>query len=167
MNLEKLRRYEYPAGIGLIIIALIIYKFRFLSLPYYWDEAWPYSAGIHDLYTNGLSLMPGAISSFVARGHPLMFHFLAAGWMKVFGTGLFAGHCFAMLISTLLIISIYLFCKTFFSERIGFIACLLFGCQAIFISQSSFLMPEVLMALCTMLCFLTYFTEKKNAIHFI
>jgi len=61
MNWEKLRKYKYATAIGLIIIALLSYKFRFLFLPYYWDEAWPYSVGVHDLYDNGLSLMPGAI----------------------------------------------------------------------------------------------------------
>jgi len=161
MNLEELRKYRHHGGVAIIIIALIIYKFRFLSLPYFWDEAWPYSVGVHNLYDNGLSLMPGAISSFVARGHPLMFHFLAAAWMNVFGTSLLSGHSFSMFVSILLIITIYVFCKTFFSERVGFIACLLFSCQAIFIAQSAFLMPEVLMALWTMVCFLAFFREKN------
>lgn len=104
--------------------------------------------------------MPGAIPTFVARGHPLMFHFLAAAWMKIFGTGLLSGHSFAILVSISLIITIYFFCRTFFSEKIGLVACILFSSQAIFIAQSAFLMPEVLMALWTMLCFMAFFRKK-------
>ena len=161
MRLAYLSKYKYPAGVALLILLLVIYKLKFLGLPYFWDEAWPYGVGVRTLYNHGLSIMPGAIDPFIARGHPLVFHFLAALWMHIFGTGLYSGHSFALMVSVTLIISIFIFCKTFFSERIGLISCILFGTQAMFISQSSFLMPEVLMALWSMLCFFAYFKNKR------
>ena len=103
MNFELFKKNKYPIGVAVIIIALAVYKFPFLSLPYYWDEAWPYSVAVHAMYNHGLSLIPGAVAPFVARGHTLMYFFLGAAWMKIFGTSLFSGHCFALFIS----ISIY------------------------------------------------------------
>jgi 4-amino-4-deoxy-L-arabinose transferase-like glycosyltransferase len=158
---DKMKNLKFPLGLAIIIASLAIYKFHFLFLPYYWDEAWPYSTAVHLLYNHGLSFLPSSIPSEISRGHPLMFFFLAATWMKIFGTGLFSGHCFALLISTTLLIIIFLFCRRFFSERVGFIACLLFATQAVFIAQSVFLMPEVLMALWTTVCFYAYFNESK------
>ena len=160
MDLHNKNKLYYTVGVGAIIVALIAYKLRFLSLPYYWDEAWPYSVATRTLYDHGLSFMPTAIPAFVSRGHPLMFFFLGATWMKVFGTGLLQGHLFSLTVSVLLIGTIYGFCSRFFSARIGFIAALLFAVQAVFIAQSVFLMPEVLMALWTMACFYTWFTGR-------
>jgi 4-amino-4-deoxy-L-arabinose transferase-like glycosyltransferase len=158
---EYFIKNKYSIGILTMVIAIVVYKLPFLTLPYYWDEAWPYSAAVHTLYNHGLSFLPTAVPAFVSRGHPLMFHFLVALWMNLFDTGVLAGHSFALFISVLTVVSVYLFGKRFFSERVGFIASLLFASQAIFISQSAFLMPEMLMALWTMVSFYTYFANQK------
>jgi 4-amino-4-deoxy-L-arabinose transferase-like glycosyltransferase len=135
-------------------------------LPYYWDEAWPYGVAVRTMQAHGISLIPGSISTFLARGHPLMFHFLAAVWMDVFGVSLISGHSFALVISILLIITIYQFCKDLFSERVGFIAVLLFASQAIFIAQSVFLVPEMLLALFTLLSF-NFFLKGNNLLFIV
>lgn len=156
-----LMKYRYRFGIVIVIAAVIIYKLKFLLLPYFWDEAWPYSVAVRTLFNNGLSLLPGAIDADLSRGHPLMFHFLAALWMKIFGNGVLSGHSFVLAISVFLIVCTYLFCKKFFSERVGFIAGLLLSVQPLFITQSVFLMPEMLMALWTMLCLFVFFEGRK------
>ena len=112
------------------------------------------------MYRHGLSLLPGAVPPFIARGHPLMFHFLAASWMHIFGTTLFSGHCFALTISVMMIMMTYLFGRDFFSARVGFIAALLLSTQAVFIAQSAFLLPEMMMALWSLLCFYSYLKKK-------
>ena len=161
MKWDILRKEKYFIGLIVVILCLVVYKYRFLSLPYYWDEAWPYSVAVHTLYDHGLSLLPDAIPSFISRGHPLMFFFLAASWMKLFGTGLVSGHSFAITVSILLIIAVYIFCSNFFSKKVGLMACILLVAQAVFIAQSSFLMPEMMMALWTMLCLFTFYKRKK------
>lgn len=155
------KKHRYIIGVAVMIVSLVIYKSSVLSLPYFWDEAWPYSVAVGTLYDHGLSFMPDAIPAEISRGHPLMFFFLAAGWMKIFGVGQVSGHCFALLVSALTVTSIYIFCRRFFSERVGFIAGLMFSCQAIFISQATFLLPEMLMALWTLLAFYFYFSGSK------
>lgn len=151
--------------IGIIVLVFVIVKIPFLFLPYYWDEAWPYSVAIHTLVDNGLSFLPNAIPSDVSRGHPLMFHFLAALWMKIFGSGFVSGHSFSLFVSVILIVTIFIFCKTFFSERTGIISCILFCTQSAFLAQSVFLLPEVLLTLWTLLCF--YFFLKKNKLWYV
>lgn len=153
-------KHRYKLGTLIIAFAIIIYKFKFLFLPYYWDEAWPYATAVNKMYEHGLSLMPGSIPVIVSRGHPLVFHCLAAAWMKIFGAGLFPVHCFALFIAVALVVAIYAFCATFFSERVAFVACLLFAAQGAFIAQAAFLLPEMLMALWTLLCFYAFFKNK-------
>jgi 4-amino-4-deoxy-L-arabinose transferase-like glycosyltransferase len=144
-----------------LIAGVILYKFRYLSLPYYWDEAWPYSKAVYLMYVHGPSLLPNSIAPFVSRGHPLMFHFLAAIWMNIFGTGLISGHSFALAISIFVIIVSYIFCKKFFSPQVGIVAAILLAFQPVFIAQSAFLLPEMMVALWTMLCFYFYFSNRK------
>lgn len=165
MAANILQKRKYELGLLLILVCLVIYKLPFLKLPYFWDEAWPYSVGVNEMYKHGLSLLPGAVPPFIARGHPLMFHFLAAAWMKMFGTSLISGHAFAMAVSLLLVVTVYISGTRFFSNRVGFIAALLFAAQPVLISQSAFLMPEVMVGLWAMLAFYFYF--QKKAILFV
>ena len=65
-------------------LIFIIFKLPHLSLPYYSDEAWSYIPAIHMMETNGLSMLPDALPPDVSRGHPLLFYFLGALWMRVF-----------------------------------------------------------------------------------
>ena len=64
--------------IGIIILVLIIFKSQVIALPYFGDEAFPYSIAVRTLLKSDLSLMPTAIPPELSRGHPLVFHFLAA-----------------------------------------------------------------------------------------
>lgn len=146
----------------MVIAALVVYKLPFLNVPYYWDEAWPYSTATHIMYNRGLSFMPDAIPPFISRGHPLMFFFLAAAWMKVFGAGFISVHSFALAISAATLAATFAFCRQFFSARAGFMATLLLSVQAVFISQSAFLMPEMIMALWTMVCLHAWFANGKT-----
>ena len=67
----------------LATIAFIIFKIPHLSMPYCWDEAWVYGPAVRMMAENGLGLLPDALPVHYSRGHPLLFHFLAAGWLTV------------------------------------------------------------------------------------
>ena len=144
-----------------LLLGLVSYKLQHIGLLYFGDEAWPYGVAVRTLHHNGLSLLPHALPPDLSRGHPLLFHFLAAMWMRIFGTSPVAGHTFALTISVLLILEVYFFCKAFFSERVGFLACFILCVQVGFVAQSAFLLPEVLFALFTLLAFHAFFREKK------
>src|SRR5436190_472897 len=98
----KLRAHINSIIILCLVIGMVAFKWSYLSLPFFWDEAWPYSTAVHAMYNHGISLIPGSISPSISRGHPLLFYCMAAAWMKLFGTSVFAIHLFALLISVLL-----------------------------------------------------------------
>lgn len=160
MIFATLKAHKYLTAVIAIIIALVVYKLPVLKLPYFWDEAWPYSVAVHTLYHNGLSLLPDAIPPELSRGHPLLFHFLSAGWMNVFGTQTAAVHAFSLFVGALLILMVYQFCRAFFSARIGMVSCLLLATQGAFVAQSAFLLPEVLLSLWSMLCLYLFFKRQ-------
>jgi len=140
---------------------LILIKYNTLSLPYFWDEAWPYATGVHLMYDKGISLLPGAIPFEISRGHPLFFHFLSSLGMKIFGNSIFISHCFSLFISCCLIVTIYFFGEKFFSAEAGFFSALIICVQPVFLAQSSMLLPEMLLALLSFLSLYFYLTGKK------
>ncbi len=150
----------YFIGLLGVISAVLVFKFKHLSLPYFWDEAWVYAPAVLEMHKSGLSLLPDAIPPELSRGHPLLFHFLAACWVKIFGTSFFAVHSFALTVSVALLVAVYLFCKEFFSPLVGLLASLMLAVQPLFLAQSSFLLPEVMMALWTVLVLYYYLKEK-------
>lgn len=143
-----------------VLAVFIILKIPHLSYPFYWDESWPYASGVNEMYVHGPSLMPGAISGEVARGHPLMFHFLAACWMKIFGPSHIAMHAYPLFISLFLLIVIYETALAFFDERTAMAALLTIAVQQCFFVQSAFLLLELQLALFGFMSILFYAKEK-------
>jgi hypothetical protein len=143
-----------------LVILFIIFKIPYLSLPYYWDEAWVYGPAIRIMEAHKLSLLPDALPVYYSRGHPLLFHFLGALWMRVFGTSLTASHLFALSISIALLVFVFVFCKNLFNKETGLIACLFLVLQPIFQAQSVLLLPEVMVSLFSLMT-LYYFIKEK------
>ena len=145
----------------LVLILVCIIKFPHLFLPHYWDEAWSYSPAVQFMYENHLSIIPGALPSDLSRGHPLLFYFLSAGWMRIFGPSLFSKHTFALCVSLIYLISIYFIVRKLFSSRAGIMAAIFTACQALFLAQSSMLLPEILLSLLTLWTLYSYLEKKK------
>jgi len=113
------------------------------------------------MYQNGPRMLPDAIDTEISRGHPLLFHFLAALWMKVFGTSFLAVKSFPMLLSVVLLFAVYEFGRKFFSKTAGVLAALFLLVQSVFFIQSSFLLLEVQLALFTVLAFYFWILKKQ------
>lgn len=150
----------YNIGLLLIIIILIVIKIPHLNLPFFWDEAWSYAPAVEKMYHAGPSLLPGKILDWFTRGHPLLFYFLSSLWLKIFGTSLIAVHSFPLLLSVLLLISIFYLGKIIYNEALGLISVLLFAVQSIFLTQSAMLLPEILMTLLSVLTIIGYISKK-------
>lgn len=129
-----------------VLAVFIVLKLPHLSYPFWWDESWPYASGVNQMYIHGPSLMPGAISGEVARGHPLMFHFLAACWMKVFGTSNIVMHTFPLFISVVFLAFIYEAGLRLFDKQVATTALILVAFQRIFFMESAFLLLEIMLA---------------------
>src|SRR5690554_5266519 len=145
-----------------IIIVFIIIKIPHLDYPFFWDESYPYASAIHEMYQVGPSLSPSAISPELSRGHPTLFIFLVASWMKIFGTSLVAIHSFPLFISTLLSLSIYEISRRFFNAKTGLIALVLIIFQPLYLVQSSMVLLEIFLAFFALLSL--YFYAKNRLI---
>lgn len=143
-----------------IILVFVLLKIQHLDYPFYWDESWPYSSAIHAMYYQGPSLSPAAIPAELTRGHPTLFIFLAAVWMKVFGTSLIAIHSFPLFIASTYAIAIYEISRKLFHSTVGIIAVLLTVFQLMFFVQSSFVLLEITLSFFAFLCFYFYATGK-------
>jgi 4-amino-4-deoxy-L-arabinose transferase-like glycosyltransferase len=146
-----------------LVVVLVVFnvlKIYDLLIPYYWDEAWSYVPAIKEMYRQGPSLLPNSIDPELYRGHPLLFYFLSASWMKIFGTSVLASKLLPLLFSNLLIIYTYLIVKRAFASQAAITTVVLLSVQAIFFVQASFLLPEVLLALCITASFYYYFNRK-------
>ncbi|MCD4698827.1 MAG: glycosyltransferase family 39 protein [Bacteroidales bacterium] len=154
---------KWPAKVFLFIIiaGFVIIKWHHLFLPYYWDEAWSYIPAIMEMKKVGPTLLPGAIDPELYRGHPLMFYFLTSAWLKLFGSSIFVSRVFPLLLSIALIIQVFQFAKVFFGKATAYISTLFFVIQAVFLAQSGFLLPEVLISLLSILCLTAYLKKQK------
>lgn len=130
----------------ILLAVFILLKIPHLNYPFYWDECWPYASAIRRMYDAGPSLLPGVIPADYSRGHPLLFHFLAAVWMKIFGTSHIAMHAFPLFLSAIGIAGMYEAGLKLFNRNIAMVSTLLLAFQVMFFIQSSFLLVEVFLA---------------------
>jgi 4-amino-4-deoxy-L-arabinose transferase-like glycosyltransferase len=135
----------------LLISLFIVFKIQDLSLPYYWDEAWSYIPAIKAMAARGPSLMPNSIDPGLYRGHPLLFYFLSSVWMNIAGNSIAAARLFPLGISLLLLHCFYSFAKKHFGYHTALFSLVVFLIQSVFLVQSSFFLPEILLALFTVL----------------
>ncbi len=143
--------YPYYAVLAALMVAFIAFKWKFIGLPLYWDEAWVYGPAVRAMHENGASLLPNTIGPELSRGHPLLFHFLATLWTYVFGVSNASLHAFALTISSMLLIAIFHVGRSLGSPLIGLAAVLITGLNEIFLAQSAILLPEVTLALFSLL----------------
>lgn len=148
-----LQRSDWPFHVvaSLIALAFILFKTGFLHMPLFWDEAWVYAPAVRAMYAEGPSLLPNAISPELTRGHPLLFHFLATLWTKVWGPSNLAMHAFALVVSVLTLGSTYLVGLRIASPIVGAAAMLMLALDEAFLAQSGILLPEVLLGLFVLL----------------
>jgi hypothetical protein len=145
----------------IVTTIFFLYKIQDLSLPYFWDEAWSYFPALEAMQKAGPSLLPGAIDSQLYRGHPLLFYFLGSTWMNLFPTNIAWAKLLPLLISLMLLLKTYDFAKTNFDIKTARTALALLSVQSIFIAQASFLLPEILLSLLSILAINSFINQHK------
>ncbi len=113
----------------------------------------------------GPSLFPSSLPLSDHWAHPLLFFFLSSLWCLFFGASLFSIHLFAALLSSLLLMVLYLTVKHLLNREIAFYSTLIFASQSIFLGQYNLALPEVLTTIFTYLAI--YFSVKKKYNWFI
>lgn len=156
----KIQKHYREILLGLTIMAFIIFKIPHLSLPYFSDEAFAFGPAIHKMYEDGVGLLPSALPPDYSFGHPLLFHFCAAGWMKIFGDTQAGAKSFPLFLSVILIISLYHIIRDFFNKDAALLAVVLLMLQPVFLTQSSFLLLEVMVTLLGLWTIYFWFKRK-------
>lgn len=166
-NVEKMLKnkdFTIPAFFAIMIIVAII-KIPQLAVPHFFDEAWSYSPAIQYMYEHKLGMLPSALPPEYGKGHPLLFFFLSATWMRVFGDSLLAKHCFALFVSYLLLGSLFYISRKLFSNRVAIYSLMFVALQTVFLAQSGMLLPEIMLSLFTL--WTLYFYLKRKPLEYI
>jgi 4-amino-4-deoxy-L-arabinose transferase-like glycosyltransferase len=164
MNMFRNKDYTIPAFFALLIIVAII-KIPHLYVPHFWDEAWSYSPAVQYMSEHTLGLLPSVLPPEYSKGHPLLFFFLSASWMRIFGDSLAAKHCFALFISYLLLFSLFYTVSRLFSKRVAICSLMFVALQAVFLAQSSMLLPEIMLSFFTV--WTLYFYLKRKPLPYL
>lgn len=109
----------------------------------------------------GPSLLPGAIDPELYRGHPLLFYFLSSSFMLIFPKAIAWSKTFPLIISCILLLKTFQFSKTHFNANTAILASTLLLIQSVFIAQASFLLPEMLLSLWTLLAIDAFIKQQK------
>jgi 4-amino-4-deoxy-L-arabinose transferase-like glycosyltransferase len=157
---QRLNPLQAYLLLTLTLICFVCVKLPYISLPYYWDEAWVYAPAIQVMHKLGASFAPDALPVDYGRGHPLLFHFLGSIWLTVFGYSIISLHTFALTLSVLTLLVIYHIVTHLFYRSTGLVAVILIILQSVFFAQSVLVLPEVLLLLFLLLA-LHYYVRKK------
>jgi 4-amino-4-deoxy-L-arabinose transferase-like glycosyltransferase len=143
------------------LLALVFFKIPQLPLPSFWDEAWSYLPAILNMAETGPSLLPDPQTAELYRGHPLFFYFTSSVWVVVFGRSFILMRLFPLIISMLLLTVLYFFANKHFGRKIAAVTTLFMLIQSVFIAQSSMLLPEMMLALLSLLTLDAFLSGKK------
>jgi len=149
------------AGFFIVTALFASFKVQHLPLPYFWDEAWVYAPAVQHMVQNKISILPDALPVDLSRGHPLLFHFLAASWQKLFGSSAIATHAFALTVSVILL-AVLFYSGNKISGVAGLSAVVLLCLQPVFLAQSGLLLPEVMVALWILLSLVFFLNENRT-----
>lgn len=147
----------YFLGHLLIVIVLFVVKSAHFSLPYFGDELWAYGPAVRKLAILG----PSSIGVYDYWGHPMLLFWLHAAWAFLFGTSIFSTHVFSAIISSLFLSVLFYVGSRLINKLIGLLAVVVVASQSIFLGQYNLVLPEVLLALFTLLSVLFYIEKKR------
>jgi hypothetical protein len=119
-----------------------------LGVPYFYDEAWSYFPAIKKMADHIPTLLPGGYLSISdCKGHPQLFYFLSAIWMKTVGGTIWLTRLFPLLLSLTLLIVVFRGMEKISGRDAAFYASWLIAVQSMFLAQSILLLPEIMMTL--------------------
>ena len=145
----------------LLLVLFIVAKWPHLHYPFFWDESWSYAPGVRLMYNHGPSLMPNAIDIFYSRGHPLFFYASASAFLHlVGGYSYFNAHLFALFITLCLLITVYVVMLRTAGRAAGLVAVAALMLHVGFFVQATFVMPEMLVALFSLLSISAFAARK-------
>ncbi|HAH23456.1 MAG TPA: hypothetical protein DCL77_06830 [Prolixibacteraceae bacterium] len=145
------------------VIILLIIQVPHLGLPYFFDEAWSYFPSIKKMAALGPSLFPGVLPIDDCKGHPQLFFFVSAEWMRIFPDNIPMMRILPLLFSIGVLGVVYFELLKLANWETAVIASLLISVQSMFLAQSIFLLPEMLMTFFFVLSFFFFLRSRFTA----
>ena len=165
-NLKILFNDFYFLIVVAVCVALFLLKLPYLELPYFSDELWVYGPSLRKMGSNFPSLLPSSLNIEEHWGHPLMYFFIGSIWCMIFGTSIISTHIFSAVVSTFLLITIYIIVKKVFNKQLAFFSVVVFASQSIFLGQYNLVLPEIMLTLFMFVCLYAYI-NKKNVLYIV
>lgn len=161
---------KHPALKHLILLVpigiLLFVQIPNLSLPYFWDEAWSYITAIKAMADAGPTLLPGAASIHLYKGHPQLFFFISSTWMKLVNANIVGMRLFPLSISIGVLLTSYIGLLKLANWPTAAFSVILIAVQTVFLAQSIFFLPEMLLTLFLILSFFFFLNRKYAAYAF-
>jgi len=158
--MEIVKKLEKHLILILSLALIIVLKIPHLFLPYSWDEAWSYYPAILKMVENGPGIIPGAIPILSSKGHPLLFYFLTSGWITLFSVKIWVVRLFPLIVSLLSVTTLYHLATRHLSKKVANYSVMIFSVQALFLAQSTLVLPEVMLTLFLLLSLHFYLSEN-------
>ncbi len=158
----QLQRYIPMIVLSMLCLALLSMKWQDLGLPHYWDEAFPYSYAIGHMVEEGIGIRSNVAPAIYTTGHPLLYYALQASWNVLVGDHLFLQRLLPLFLSMGCLWMTFLLGRVLFRESVGIGAALLLFAQNVFLAQSSFQLPEVLLTLLLLTTLYAYIQKRKG-----
>ena len=143
----------------LVSVGYFFSRVHTFDLPFFWDESWVYAPAIKKMGED-FCLLPSCANEYT-RGHPLLFHAIGGAWVKIFGSGFYSLRAFAFAITMALQYSCYYIVSSLLNPRVAFYFSLILILQNIIFAQSTFVFPEISLALAAMWVLYFYLRNKR------
>ena len=161
----RIKAINVYASISLIIgmavtYAVIQYLYGVFTQPYFWDELGVYSRSSMHLSEYGLSLFPNSVPDELSRGHPLLCPLYFAIAFKLFGCNPLTAHLAAAVLNSIGFIFVFAIFQKNTKPFVAVAATLAIFVQALFLSQSVLILPEMPLMVFTLAAVYFYLNEK-------
>ncbi|MDC0231103.1 glycosyltransferase family 39 protein [Aureispira] len=166
LNKNK-RRQVTPFVILCIFLSLfVISKIFTLFTPLFHDEIGIYGRLLFYMLEHGPSMHPGDVTPEFGRGHPLFFTYFLSVLTSWTGGSYVSARCIILLLSVALVLMTYIFAKKISNKNIALTACIILLFQPIFYSQSTMILPEIMLSLLAIIS-IYFYINKRYFLYFI
>ncbi len=145
----------------MLMLAIGVYKWPYLSLPFFWDEAWSYARAVFTMHKQGITLWPGSVDPEIFRGHPLFFYASSAAMSSLGEWNLTFMHGSMLAIAMLLCITTYFALRSLLGWQASWLSMILLLMQNLFLVQCSFLLPEIQIGFLSIISLSAYLKQQK------
>jgi hypothetical protein len=143
-----------------VCYAILHYLYGVFTQPYFWDELGVYSRSSMYLSDYGLSLLPDSVPDELSRGHPLLCPLYFALAFKLFGCNPFTAHLAAAVLNAIGFFFVFAIFLKNTKPFVAVAATLAIFVQALFLSQSILVLPEMPLMVFTIAAVYFYINDK-------